>query len=302
VSSAIDKYVYVTVAERRMHDEFRIKYSITEDVKKVEDIKHTRIREALKLLDVDEKVDDKIEITTMADVPAGTGLGSSSSFMVSLLLALHTFLGDQVSIRTLAEEACHIEQDVLKEPLGKQDQYMAAYGGINQMSIDTHQRVTISPLDLKQENLKNMQQNTLLYYTGSTRHSGDVLNAQKKNANRDSVYLDYYDEIKALGREVKKALESGNLHRFGECLNLHWMLKRRTSRSVSNPDFDRIYDHAIRRGALGGKIVGAGGGGFFVFYVDGNKDTFHREMSGLGLRHMPYSFDLDGARVIFCGR
>lgn len=292
IAAAINKYIYITIHERKFYQESLLKYSQIERVKGIDEIKHTRIREALRLLNINEP----LEITSMADVPAQTGLGSSSSFLVGLLNALHAYKREFVSVANLAEEACKIDIEVLKEPIGKQDQYAAAYGGLIQMEINQKGKVIVSRLDITQDTIEELQRNLFLFYTGITRDASEVLLSQKKNAENS---LEGMDQIKKIGYEIKKALENGDTRRFGEWLNVHWETKKTFSNKMTNPEIDRWYNIAIENGAIGGKVIGAGGGGFFMFYCDRNQKEFRKAMANSGLKELDFKFEFDGSKILF---
>jgi len=294
IAAAIDKYIFITV-NRRFEDSIRVSYSKTEIVDKVEDIQHPIVREALKLLGYD----GSLEITTIADVPANTGLGTSSSFTVGLLNALHTYKRESITAKALAEEACRIEIDILGEPVGKQDQYMAAFGGITCLTFAKNGEVTVTPLNISPDIIEELERHIMLFYTGIRRNSADVLSEQN-NASQidDKKVIENLHKIKEIGEEAKIALESGNVHRFGQLLDIHWQTKKNLSNKVSRPEIDRWYALARQNGALGGKIMGAGGGGFFMFYVEGNKNKLRQAMRRESLREMRFKFDLEGSKVL----
>lgn len=298
ISIAINKYVYTTIGKREFYTQTLLKYSKNEEVEKIDEIKHTRIREALRLL----SISDPLEITTMADVPIGTGLGSSSSFLVSLLKGLHEYKGEYISSKQLAEEACNIEIGILKEPIGKQDQYMAAFGGLLHLNITKENNVTTSPININHKTLKELEGNLLLFYTGIKRDASEVLLDQKKTAESDNSKIEQMHEIKKIGIGIKKALETNNLRRFGTWLNTHWELKRRLAKKMTCNNIDRWYDIAIKNGAIGGKLLGAGGGGFLMFYCDNHQKRLRAVMQKEGLQEMPFKFDFEGAKIIFNGR
>ena len=294
IAAAIDKYIFITV-NRRFEDSIRLSYSKTEIVDKVEEIQHPIVREALKLLGYD----GSLEITTIADVPANTGLGTSSSFTVGLLNALHTYKRESITAKALAEEACRIEIDILGEPVGKQDQYMAAFGGITCLTFAKNGEVTVTPLNISPDIIEELERHIMLFYTGIRRNSADVLSGQNNASQRDDKkVIENLHKIKEIGEEAKIALESGNVHRFGELLHTHWQSKKNLSHKVSRPEIDRWYALARQNGALGGKIMGAGGGGFFMFYVEGNKNRLRQAMRRENLREMRFKFDLEGSKVL----
>lgn len=294
VTATIDKYIHIAV-QRRFYSETRVSYSKTEIVKDNKDIQHPLVREALKLLDIREG----LEIVSIGDVPSGAGLGSSGAFLVGLLHALHTYRGEIVSKKVLADEACKIEMDILKEPSGKQDQYASAFGGILQMQISRQGAVRIGPLNLSEQTIRALESNLMLFYTSIRRRAKDVLKAQKNAAERDKTKMEHLTRIKQIGADIRKALEKGNTRRFGEWLNVHWQTKHRLASVMSNPQIDEWYDLALKNGAIGGKIMGAGGGGFFMFYVENNQEKFRVAMERARLVEMPFRFDFDGTKVVF---
>jgi len=262
ITAAINKYVYITVSPR-IQKNIKLNYSKTELVDKVDDIKHPLIREAMKLTGVK----DSIEIHSTAEIPSGTGLGSSGAFAVGLINALYYYMGDIVSKYKLAEDASHIIMDVLKEPCGKQDQYASAFGSLNHLGISTANRVTITPINITHESIMELEKNLMMFYTGFTRSANEILCEQKENAGKDSGegIFDFYHEIKKIGEASLPCLEKGDLKSFGRWMHTHWKLKRKISKKMTNDDIDKWYSIAMKNGALGGKIIGAGGGGFLLF-------------------------------------
>ena len=295
ITATINKYIYIVLHERRFYQKSLIRWSEVEIVKNIDEIKHTRIREALRLLDVK----DCVEITSMADIPANTGLGSSSSFLVGLLNALHTYKKELVSAGKIAEEACKIDLEILKEPMGKQDQYAASYGGIIQMDINKKGKVLVSKPNIDGYTIEELQRNLFLFYTGIRRDASSVLADQKKNTENSPDRIEYMNQTKKIGIEIKKTLEKGDTRRFGEWLNIHWEIKKKFSDKMTNKMINKWYDLAIQNGAVGGKIVGAGGGGFFMFYCDKNQKKFRNAMVNSGLKELEFQFDFDGSKVIF---
>lgn len=294
VSAVIDKYIFITV-NKRFEDSIRISYSKTEIVDKLDDIQHPIVREVLKSLSLDKR----LEITTIADIPANTGLGTSSSFTVGLLKALHTYKKETVTPKALAEEACRIEIDILKDPIGKQDQYMATFGGITTLTIDKNGNVTVNPLNISSDTIDELERHMILFYTGFKRKSSEVLLDQKEASERsEKRVIETLHKIKEIGGGIKAALECGNHRRFGELLDIHWRTKRGLSDKVSNPEIDRWYEMARQNGALGGKIMGAGGGGFFMFYVDKDKNRLRETLEKEGLKEMRFRFELEGSKVL----
>ena len=294
VSAAIDKHNYIAV-KKRFENGFRISYSRTEIIDKIESIEQPIIREALKLLDIK----DYLEIVSIADVPGRSGMGGSSSYAVGVLNALHAYETEHVSHQALAEEACGIEIDVLKEPIGKQDQYVAAFGGINCYEIEKDGTVRVSSLKLSSHSLAELESNLLLFYTGIKRNASQILGRQKRDEeNGVKRVIDSMHRIKEIGYEVRDTLRSDDLNHFGELLDLHWQTKKNLSNKVSNERIDQLYEVAKQNGALGGKIMGAGGGGFFVFYLENRKDRLRDAMAKDGLKEVRFRFDFDGAKII----
>ncbi len=298
ITGAVDKYIYVTVSERKFRDTHRIAYAKTEEVKSIDQIENDRVREALKLLDITKP----IEISTVSELPGKAGLGGSSAFLVGLLKALHAFKKEHVSNKILAEEASQIEIDILGEPIGKQDQYAAAFGGLNHLCISKIGQVSVSPLNITADIIRGLEDHLYMFFTGIERSASEVIKDQTKNVLSSEDKLNEMLEIKKIGQEIKKSLESGNLRRFGEWMNIHWETKKKMSNKMSNAQIDKWYQSAIQNGALGGKIMGAGGGGFFLFYSEKNGPEFIKAMEKEGLQFVPSRFDFDGTKVIFDGK
>lgn len=294
VAAAIDKYVCITLHQTFV-PELIIKYSQLERVHSLEEIQHPIIREALKLTGV---AGSGLELTSMADIPAGTGLGSSGSFTTALLKALHTYKKNLVHPRELAEQACHIELDRLKEPIGKQDQYIAAYGGLTCFQFLPDGRVDAWPLAVSQETLYNLEDNLLLFFTGYSRSASSILKEQdSKSKTSDRNMIDNLHFVKDLGYQSKEALEAGDLVKFAELMDVHWQHKKKRSGSMSNGKIDEWYDLARDNGALGGKLIGAGGGGFLMFYAE-EKTCLRQVMADAGLREVRFRFDFEGTRTV----
>lgn len=298
IAAGIDKYTYVTAYTRLFDDTVKLNYSVTEQVTNLSEIQHNIFRESLRFLDVIKS----IELTSLSDIPARTGLGNSGSFAVSLLNALHAYKREFVSQRQLAEEACKIEIEILKEPVGKQDQYMGAFGGLTSLSFAKDGTVTVEPVHVTQEGRDELEHNIILFYTGITRSASTILKEQdEKSKQKDTNTLDTLHEIKKIGLDTKRALEQGNIDKVGEYLDIHWTMKKQLSQGISNPFIDDCYDTARKNGALGGKIMGAGGGGFFLFYHNGNnneKTVFVKAMTKKGLQKMRYRFDYEGSKIL----
>ncbi|HEU5451739.1 MAG TPA: galactokinase [Terriglobales bacterium] len=294
VSAAINRYVYITVHEA-FQPRILLKYSKLENVERVEEIEHPIIREALKLTEV---TGPYLEIVSIADIPAGTGLGSSGSFTTALLKALHTFKRHHVPAAELAEQACHIEIDLLKEPIGKQDQYIAAYGGICCFQFQRDGFVAVEPLKIPPEALANLEDNLLLFFTGAQRSAADILRHQDQNTkSNSSAMLENLHFTKQLGVESRDALVAGDLRKFAELMHRHWEHKQKRSPGMSNGCIDRMYQLARDHGALGGKLIGAGGGGFLMFYSE-EKTRLRRAMREAGLREVRVGFDFAGTSVV----
>ena len=294
ISAAIDKYVYITLHETFEKGYF-LKYSKFEKCEDIDEIQHPIIREALKLLDWKKPC---LELCSMADIPAGTGLGSSSSFTTALLRALHTMQGNIVSTRTLAEEACEIEMNRLGEPIGKQDQYIASYGGITCMNFHRDGYVWVDPLRISDETLYNLEDNLILYFTGFSRSAGNILKEQNdKSKEHNEDMLKNLDFVKELGYQSKYALEKGDLDTFADIMNTHWEYKKKRSGGMSNPQIDEWYSLALANGAQGGKMIGAGGGGFLMFYVK-DKVKLRDAMRKTGMSEVRFRFEKEGSRVL----
>jgi len=294
ISAAIDRYVYITLHHTFLPG-YIIKYSQMEKVKVVDKIKHPIIRESLKLLDVN---DGYLEIASMADIPAGTGLGSSGSFTTALLKALHAHKRNLIHPKELAEQACEIEINRLGEPIGKQDQYIAAYGGITCLEFAKNGAVKAYPLKIDKEILYDLEDNLLLFFTGYSRSAASILEVQHiKSIENDKIMIDNLHFVKDLGIQSKKALEKGDLIKFGELMNAHWEHKKKRSAQMSNPKIDKWYSLAIQNGAIGGKLIGAGGGGFLMFYAK-DKSRLRHTMLKAGLEEVRFRFDFEGTKLI----
>jgi len=294
ISAAIDQYVYISI-----HDTFEkdliIKYSQMERPACSADVKHPIIREVLRFLAMDAP---HVEINSMADIQSGTGLGSSGSFTTALLSALHTYKNEFVNPEQLAREACYIEIDQLKEPIGKQDQYIAAYGGITCFDFCKDDTVKAVPLNITPETLYNLEDNLIFFYTGFTRNASQMLEGQNtKLKKKDADMVKNLHFVKELGVCSKLALEKGNLDDFGKLLDVHWEHKKARDVDTSNPKIDEIYALALKNGALGGKLIGAGGGGFLMFYCE-NKMCLRKALSGTGLREIRVRLGAEGTKTI----
>lgn len=294
IAAAIDKYVYLTI-HKTFVDELIIKYSKMERVQDSEQVEHPIIRECLKEMGMNGKY---MEISSLADIPAGTGLGSSGSFTTALLKALYTFDNQIISTRFLAEQACKIELDRLNEPIGKQDQYIAAFGGITTFKFLPDERVEITPLKMQKETLFNLEDNLMLFFTGYSRSASGILKEQDdKSKLEDEAITNNLHFIKELGIKSREALESGDLIRFGELMNIHWEHKKFRSGNMSNGKIDEWYELGLKNGAVGGKLIGAGGGGFLMFYTEDKMKLRHAMMQA-GLEEVRFKFDFEGTKVV----
>ena len=297
IAAAIDKYTLVT-AHTRFDDDIKLNYSKTEIVKNVDEIQHNIFREGLRLL----KIKKGIELTSLSDMPNSSGLGTSGSFTIALLNALHTYKKEFVSQEQLAQEACKIEIEILKEPIGKQDQYIAAYGGVTSFTFAKDGAVTVEPIKMSEEAIDELNNNIMLFYTGITRSASNILREQdEKSKNDEETTIETLHEIKKIGLLTKSAFEQGDIDKFGEYLDDHWNIKKQLSKGISSKYIDECYELAKKNGALGGKIMGAGGGGFFMFYHNGsnNKKTeFIKSLSTKGLKKMRFNFDFEGSKII----
>jgi len=293
---AIDKHMFLNVNTPILDDGIRIQYSKTEIVDHVDEIQHTLAREALRFF----QIDNGIEIVSIADIPAGTGLGSSSCYLVGLLNAMHTLTQTPISPVGLAEEACHIELERLKKPIGKQDQYMAAFGGLTALEISKEGDVKATRLCLGVELVETLENNILLFYTGASRDAIHILQKQDgATKKKDKGVVGSLKEIKDIGVEIQDAIVSGNLRRFGELLDVHWQVKKRLSDGISNRQIDDWYELARRNGAIGGKISGAGGGGFLMLYCEENKPQLREALRRAGLSELNFRFEFEGSKVVF---
>ncbi|MEK7106697.1 MAG: GHMP kinase [Patescibacteria group bacterium] len=295
LSTSINQYMYISSHKFFEEGQIRAKYSQTETVNDVSLLKHSIIRVVLEKF----KVRGGLEVSSIADVPAGTGLGSSSSFTVGLLHNLYARTGESVSKETLADEACNIEIDVLKEPIGKQDQYATAYGGLNIIKFNSDDTVHVEPVILPKDALHELESNLLMFYTGDQRNASSILTEQKQNtAKRDKA--ETLKEMVSLVWELRDALSKVNLERFGEMLHRNWLLKQKLASGISNDSINSLYETAMKNGATGGKLLGAGGGGFLLFYC--YKKYHERLKSAMQpLRCFDFAFEQEGSKVIYIG-
>lgn len=294
VAAAIDKYVYITLSKRFINS-ILLKYSKLENCQSIDEIEHPIFREVLKYFN---PKDLNLEISSIADIPAGTGLGSSGSFTTSLIKAVSTYNHKVLSPDEIAELACHIEIDKLGEPIGKQDQYIAAYGGITGFQFQSNGKVTAIPLKVSNDTLYDLEDNLLLFFTGYSRSASSILSDQNsKSIENDTSMIKNLDYIKELGIRSKQLLEKGNLTEYGLLMNEHWEYKKQRSHGMSNPQIDSWYDLALRNGAVGGKLVGAGGGGFLMFMA-ADRTKLRNAMTSVGLEEVRFRFDFEGTKVM----
>lgn len=293
LSTTIDKYMYIAV-NRRFDDTIRLSYSKTEIVERASQIQHPIVREALALVGIETG----IEITSVADVPAGTGVGSSSSFTVGLLNALYAFRGVHVSAERLARDACLLEIERLGEPIGRQDQYAAAHGGLLFLQFQADDSVRVDPVVCRAETRRELEARLQVFYVGGPRKAASVLTAQKRETRSK---LEWLTTMRDLAGQMRDVLVSGQrLHRVGEMLHESWMVKRRLAEGISTPEIDAAYDRARQAGALGGKLLGAGGGGFLLLFVEAqNRERVRAALAPL--RELPISLEPQGSRIVFVG-
>ncbi len=294
LSTSINKYMYISSHKFFEEDKVRAKYSITETVQNVDDLKHEIIREALKKANIKGGV----ELSSIADIPAGTGMGSSSAFTVGLLHNLNAIKRKYSSKEKLAEEACNMEIDILKEPIGKQDQYAAAFGGLNIFRFNANETVSVEPLYLKQEVYTQLQENLVLFFIGNERKASDILVEQKNNIGNADKFAVLKDMV-ALVDVLKDVLYKGTLDEFGLLLHQNWLLKQRLASKISNNYIEELYQLGLKNGATGGKLLGAGGGGFMLFYCP--KEKQQKLIQAMPVRHFDFKFDNEGTKLIYFG-
>lgn len=295
IAASINKYVYISVS-RPFLPGINLKYSEIEKVQDVERIAHPIIREVLRTFNLRTP---QIEISSFADIPSGTGLGSSGSFTTALIKALYAHYRKNIHPEQLAELACQIEIEKLGEPIGKQDQYVAAFGGISEFVFDNDGKVTSKPLNLSMKTLHDLEDNLLLFYSGISRSASSILKDQVDKSNlHDAEMIENLHYIKSIGIRSRTALLSDNTYEFGQLMHEHWEYKKSRSKGISNEFIDSAYAMALRSGAVGGKVVGAGGGGFLMFYAK-DKEQLRNKMAGIGLEEVRFQFDFEGTKIIF---
>ena len=294
-SFGLSKYMYVSVNSPSVDNFIRLKYSKSEKVMDYRELEHEIARACLEKTNILSK----IEVSSIADIPAGSGLGSSSVYTVGLLNALYAHKKEYLSLASLAEIACEIEMDILKKPMGKQDQYLAAFGGFTVMEIDKSGKVSNYQVDLSASLIKELNRNIMIFYTGKQRLNKGILSEQDKSTKKNKKFvLDSLHYIKDSGYKILEIVKSENIHQLGLMFDEHWDHKKRLSSGISNKRFDDIYNVAKSNGALGGKISGAGGGGFFTFYCEKNHHQLRKAMLQEGLVELDYTFDFDGSKII----
>ena len=294
-AAGIDKYMFIDANRSSVDDMIRVKYSQSEAVTNINDLRHDIAREIFHAADIKKN----IEVSSISDIPSGTGLGSSSCYAVGLLHAVHALKREYVSLAELAEEDFRIEAEILKRPIGKQDPYLAAFGGLTVLDIDKSGAVKVRQANVSMEIADELNRNLLVFFTGVTRSADTILSEQAaKIKEDDKKVVENMHYIKELGQKIFASVENGNIDEVGKYFDAHWEHKKKISAKMSNPEFDRIYSLALGAGALGGKISGAGGGGFFTFYVPAGQRAFREKMRELGLREMRYRFDFEGSKVL----
>jgi D-glycero-alpha-D-manno-heptose-7-phosphate kinase len=292
IAAAITKYIYIGI-NRTFTDDYFIKYSALERAQSIDDVQHPIVRAALKL----HNVEPSLELVSMADIPSGTGLGSSGSFTVGVLRAIYAMKRQHVTASVLAEEACHIEIDLLGRAVGKQDQYIAAFGGLSCFTIERDGRTTVSPLTVSNDTLHELEDHLLIFFTGYSRESERVLLDQKsRSEGGDSSMLDNLHRIKEIGLETREVLQAGDTRAFARLMDDHWKTKRARTAGISNDAIDDWYELAMHNGGLGGKLVGAGAGGFLLFFAS-DPARLREAMTAAGLSEVRFAFDQDGASV-----
>jgi D-glycero-alpha-D-manno-heptose-7-phosphate kinase len=293
LSTSIDKYMYISSHKNFYKQQIQAKYSQTEIVNSPEDIKHPLIREAL----LKTGIDGGIEISSIADIPSGTGMGSSSSFTVGLLHNLYAINRKYVTHEDLAREACEIEIDIVGEPIGKQDQYAAAYGGLNIIYFNSDGSVGVEPLHIDHSVHSALEENLIMFFIGNQRKASDILSEQKKNASTEKKF-NILKQMVGLVFDLRDSLYKGHLQDFGKIMHENWLLKQQLASRISNPEINDIYSAGLEQGAIGGKLLGAGGGGFMLFYCEKNKQNKLKEALS-DYESYDFKFEHDGSKIIY---
>ncbi len=295
-SATIDKYLYIGLNKSAVENLIRVTHSDAEVANTLEEVKHDLARESLKAVQIPAQ---GMEIVSFADLPPGTGMGSSGSYIVGLLKALYAWQGKDIGPQDLAELAYHIEVDILNKPVGKQDQYLAAFGGFVEMEIEKNGKVEVRRPNFSQELISELEQKTLIFYTHQKHDTVSILQEQSEKAKISGSQTETAMlKIKDIGRQLKAEMEKGSIKNFGKLLHEHWLTKKTISAKMSDPWLDGLYDLALKNGAEGGKIMGSGGGGLFLFFVPKERESFIKIMQHAGMTQMPYKFSLEGAEVI----
>ena len=292
LSTSINKYMYISSHAFFEHDKIRVKYSQTETVPGVQDIQHPILRTALKKF----RITGGLEVSSIADIPSGTGMGSSSSFTVGLLHNLHAVTNSYASKQQLAREACEIEIELLNEPIGKQDQYAAAFGGLNVIEFHSSGRVTVDPVYVDADTYQQLEDNLCLYYIGNQRSASSILSEQRKNTSQEEKFRSLQNMV-ALVYELRDTLMKANLDQFGRLMHENWEMKQKLASGISNPLINELYQVAMKNGAMGGKLLGAGGGGFMLFYCPREKQE-KLDQALNKVRRFKFKFEQDGSKVI----
>lgn len=295
ITASINRYMFVFLNEPATSDKIKLYYVQTEIVNNTDDIQHNIIRECLKL----HGIKGNLEIGSMADLEAGTGMGSSSVFTVALLAGLNTLKRKFISSKDLAEQACRVEIELVGKPIGKQDQYASCFGGINELKISKSGEVTINPLNLDKETIFELENRLLMFYTNITRDANEILTEQSEKAKDNQGTIEAMHEIKLIGEGIKDALLKGYITHFGKLLHIHWVTKKAISSKMTSPQINSWYDLALKNGALGGKIMGAGGGGLLLFCAkEGQRRHLKETMEHAGLKYMDFRFEFEGVKVL----
>jgi len=297
ITASINKYMFVDINEPAVFNKIKISYTKIEsvDLDSIDDIKHEIVRETLKYLNIKKP----LEIHSMADLSAGTGMGSSSAYTVALLKGLNTMNRRFISLQEMAEEACKIEIDLCKKPIGKQDQYATTFGGINQLNIDKNGNVTVTPLQIKQETIYELENRLMMFYTNIERDANQIISEQNNKIKSNNDVVESMHNIKKIGYRIKDSLLNDDIDSFGKLLNEHWNEKRKISDQMTSTTIDKWYDIGMKNGAIGGKIMGAGGGGFLLFCTkNGNRKILRSIMEKEGLQYMDFKFDFEGVKVL----
>jgi len=293
IAATINKHIYISLAET-FNKKFLIKYSSYEETQQINSLKHPLFREILKKFNIKTP----LIITSHADIPAGTGMGSSGAFAVTLIKALSTYKKINLSTKKIAELASDIEINILKEPVGKQDQYTAAYGGLNSYQYNQNGKILVKKINVSKSRVKQLKKKLIIFFTGYSRKSYKILKKQNDKTNKlDNEMIDNLHEVKKIGYQSKQIIENGNLDELGKLMHKHWLYKKERSPNMTNKIIDKYYNFALKNGALGGKLIGAGGGGFLMFYTNNTK-SLEKKFMKLGLKKLDFNFDFSGTEIV----